>query len=102
MPWSRRFTAEGDHAFYVQFLMSIMALHWLSAGLAWRVARAHGYDARSLGFRTSARRSLGIAAALLLAAILGVVSREFVAPQEPLVKQTRPAEVRSRRCRHCR
>jgi hypothetical protein len=49
MPWSRRFTAEGDHAYYLPFLVSIMLLHWLSAAVAWRVARAHGYDLSGLG-----------------------------------------------------
>jgi membrane protease YdiL (CAAX protease family) len=86
MPWSRRFTAEGDHAYYVPFLISIMLLHWLSVAVAWRVARAHGYDLSGLGLVTPMRRALGAAVVLLLVAALGVAARELFPPQEPLLR----------------
>jgi len=86
MPWSRRFTAEGDHAYYLPFLVSIMLLHWLSVAVAWRVARAHGYDLSGLGLVTSPRRALVVGAVLVLVAGLGVATRELYPAQEPLLR----------------
>lgn len=86
MPWSRRFTAEGDHGCYVPFLLSIMLLHWLSVAVAWRAARARGYDLPGLGFVTPLRRAAMVGALLLLVAALAVISREFFPAQEPLVR----------------
>ncbi len=86
MPWSRRFTAGGDPAYYVQFIVSIMLLHWLSVAVVWRVARAHGYDLHALGLVTSLRHAVILGAVLLSVAALGVVAREIFPAREPLLR----------------
>ena len=48
-PWAHRLWGENDHAYYLPFVGSLLALHWLSVAVAIRLAHRSGLVLADMG-----------------------------------------------------
>jgi hypothetical protein len=83
-PWARRFSAGDDPAAFFAFLASLLALHWLSAGVTVWVLRRSSLGLADVGLATSPRTGAVLVGALVAVGIATIALRELLGPAEPL------------------
>lgn len=83
-PWARGFSAEHNQAFFFSFVASLLALHWLSAGVTVWVLRRNRVRLDQIGLAASARTAVLLATSLVAVGVATIVLREALGPAEPL------------------
>lgn len=83
-PWARRFSVEHDATYFFPFLASLVALHWLSAGVTVWVLHRSSLRLAHIGLITSPRMGVLLVVGLITVGLAMIVLRAALGPTEPL------------------
>jgi hypothetical protein len=83
-PWARRFSVDHDATGFFPFLASLLALHWLSAGVTVWVLRRSRLRVADVGLAISPRAGARLVGLLVAVGAAIVLLRGALGPVEPL------------------
>lgn len=83
-PWARKLSLEHDAAYFLPFLFSLLALHWLSVVVVIRVLHGNGLRLAQVGLVTSLRSGALLVASLVAIGVVLAILREEMGGGEPV------------------
>jgi hypothetical protein len=84
-PWAHKLWGDNDHAYYLPFVVSLLALHWLSVAVAIRLAHRSGLVVADIGLHTTPAQACVLVISLVAVGAVLIRLREMSGSSRPAV-----------------